>query len=967
MNRNRLNVVVVAVLLLVALLLIVKPFSGSGRSEGPRNVLLITLDTTRADRLGCYGYAAAATPALDQLAAEGVLFDQAFSAVPMTLPSHASIMTGLFPPEHGLRINGEHRLDLSDPTLPEVLHQRGYQTGAFIAAFPLDSRNGLDRGFDTYDDDLSTAYEHYDGDLSAYRPGDKVTDSAITWLENRSEDQPFFCWVHLFDPHKPYHPHDADELAGTRYRGRASYDAEIAFMDVQIGRLTRFLKEEGLAANTLVVAVGDHGEGLGEHQEAAHAYMLYETTLHVPLIFSLPGRIPQGLRVDALVSLVDLFATIPDLLEAGEVDQRSGRSIAAAVHGHEMKSVSSYGETQFPFTSGNWSPLWSLTTPQWKYIRSARHHLYDRQADPRELNNLAEARPEKVKELEQDLQGIEEGMAYHSAEQIESTAEDIALLGALGYVGGGGKNFDEQGLDYSVLRDIEDVLPLLEKIPTMRILGREGKYEEQVAMLQEMIKQSPESSGFRHHLATAFSNLGRDEEALQEFLEYLKAEPDDHRVHRSVGILYHNQRSFPEAVHHFSKAIEIQPDFTDAHEALAKILRDHGDPDGAARHSEGLWVIPDQAVAHYDLGVVLGAQKKFPEAIEHFDQALKIVPNDPLSHAALARVLDKKGDLGGATHHYAEAARLDPADAQRLCLLGTAHGREGKLTEAIRHLTQALKIEPGNTSAHNNLGMVRVQQGNLPEAINHFSKVLELQADNVLAHRNLGDVCARQGKLAEAERHYSEAVRLEPEDSRAHRGLGEVCMRQGKPAEAERHYSEALRLEPEDAAAHTGLGMALGMQRKFPEAIEQFLEVSRIDPADARAHFLRGGMLEAQKQAWEAVAAYRESLVLNPDQVRVANALAWLLATHPDGEIRNGAEAVELSEWATGARGREDPMLLDTLAAAYAEAGRFEEAAATARKAVDLAQGAEKDELAEELEGRLKLYEAGRPYRQTAP
>jgi arylsulfatase A-like enzyme/Flp pilus assembly protein TadD len=960
-------VAVAFVLLLGAFLLIVKPFSDDSVGGGPQNILLITLDTTRADHLGCYGYAAAATPALDQLAAGGVLFDQAFSAVPMTLPSHATMLTGLLPPEHGLRVNGEHRLDLNDPTLTEILRERGYETGAFIAAFPLDSRNGLDRGFDTYDDDLSAAYEHHEGDLSAYRPGNVVTDSALTWLEKRSKDRPFFCWVHLFDPHQPYHPHDAEELAGTRYRGRASYDAEIAFMDSQVGRLTRFLKKEDLAANTLVVAVGDHGEGLDEHEESAHGYMLYETTLHVPLIFSLPGRIPEGLRVDTLVSLVDLFATIPDLLEVGEVDQRSGRSIAAAVYGHEMKSVSSYGETHLPFTTGNWSPLWSLTTGQWKYIRSARHHLYDRQADAKELNNLADARPDKVEEMEKELEGLEKEMAYHSAEQIESTADQIAILAALGYLSSDGKSFDETKMDYSSLRDVEDVLPVLKMISTMRDLGREGKYDEQISMLYKMLELSPESAGLRHQRATALSNLGKDQEALAEFLEYLKLKPDEYQVHRSVGILYHNQRDFPEAVGHFSRAIELMPDFAEAHEALAKILRDHGDPDGAARHSEGLWVIPDEAVAHYDLGVVLGAQKEFQEAIEHFHQALKIVPDDPLSHAGLARVLDQKGDLGEAARHYAEAARLDPTDAQRLCKLGTAYGKEGKFTEAIRYLTQALEIEPGNTSAHNNLGMVRIQQGKLPEAIEHFSRVLELQADNALAHRNLGDVYARQGKLAEAAREYSETVRLEPEDSLAHRGLGEVHLRQGRPSEAERHYSEAVRLDAEDAASHTGLGMALGMQRRFEEAIEHFSEVSRIDPEDAHAHFLRGGMLEAQKQAWEAAAAYRASLLLDPNQVQVANALAWLLATHPDEKIRNGAEAVELSEWATGARGREDPMLLDTLAAAYAETGRLKEAAATARKAVESARGAGNEELAEELEGRLKLYEAGQSYRQTAP
>jgi arylsulfatase A-like enzyme len=238
------------------------------------NLLLITLDTTRADRLGLYGYELALTPALDGLASRGVVFDQAFTNVPMTLPAHATIMTGLQPPEHGIRINGRERLDLDRPTLAEVLRDRGYQTGAFVASFTLNANNGLNVGFDVYDEDLSVAHEQREeNQFYVYRSGKLVVDSALAWLAERDTERYFFAWVPFVDPHLPYVAHP--ELADTKFDGRVNYDAEIAFMGAQLSRLLSFLEAQNLSARTVVVAVGDHGEGLGQHGEPEHGYMLY--------------------------------------------------------------------------------------------------------------------------------------------------------------------------------------------------------------------------------------------------------------------------------------------------------------------------------------------------------------------------------------------------------------------------------------------------------------------------------------------------------------------------------------------------------------------------------------------------------------------------------------------------------------------------------------------------------------------
>jgi len=731
-----------------------------GTNDPRRNVLLITLDTTRADRLGCYGYKAALTPALDALAARGVLFEQAHSSIPLTLPSHTTMNTGLQPPEHGLRANGSLRLDIEQPTLAELLKRHDYQTGAFIAAFALDSRNGLDRGFDIYEDDMSSAIvRSEDYPTATYRPGNIVVDKALAWLAKRDNDKPFFCWVHLYDPHQPYAPHAA--LNGTPFAGRLSYDGEIAFADMQVARLNAFLNENQLIGSTLVVAAGDHGEGLGDHGEPDHGFRLYETTLRVPLIFSLPGRLPEGRRARDNVSLVDLFGTILDLLEIPGADARSGRSLAEALAGHDIGDVPAYGETNLPLTLYNWSPLRSLTTSQWKYIRSSRVRLFDRQADPAELHNLAATLPDKVAELEKQLKTIEQNMVVHQAEQIVLTDEAARKLEALGYVAGGHQATDIDAEDYSTLPDVEDMTPVRQLERRLLEMGHDAPHEQRIPILRQMIQLSPNSPLLRRKLA------------------------------------------------------------------------------------------------------------------------------DPLS-------------------------------------------KSGHLDEAIEHLNRSLELDPNDVETHQFLGAAFKELSKPDLAIKHFSAV----------------------------------VALAPNDAAAHRELGEAYRTKGRFADAERAYAQAVKLQPDDALSHKALAIVLGSQRKFADASAHFAEAIRLNPVDWQAHYLVAGVFKAQGNVGRAITEYRAALRLQPNQPAPLNSLAWILATHPDAAIRNGREAVELAERACQATNHADPGLLDTLAAAYAEAGRFTDAVATIRKAHRLATEANDAKLAEELDKRLNLFEQGQAFHE---
>jgi arylsulfatase A-like enzyme/tetratricopeptide (TPR) repeat protein len=662
------------------------------RGRKQPSLLLITLDTTRADRLGCYGYGDGLTPALDRLASEGVLFEQAFTEVPTTLPSHATIMTGLHPPEHGLRVNGTHTLDIAVPTLAEMLRGQGYRTAAFIASATLDSQNGLDRGFESYQDDMASSYPHDESEpLTAYRPGDAVTDLALEWLANTDDDRPFFCWVHLFDPHNPYFEHEA--LAGTRFEGEKSYDAEVAFMDMQVARLVDHLESSGMRGSVLVVAAGDHGEGLAGDRERGHGFMLYEPTLRVPLIFSQPGRIPEGRRIEAMVSLVDLHPTILEMLGFDDVEQRSGRSLAQAVQGGDIEPASCYGETELPLTSFGWSPLRSLTTPRWKYIRSPRRHLYDRAADPLESENLFASNPGVAAELERELRTIEEGMTLHAAAEVDLTAEEIQRLASLGYVTGPSGSMDH---DYSSLRDVEDGVGVLQLLQRASELGRERRHEELIDLLREILELSPESVVFRKKLATALLKAGRTAEGTAELREYLEQVPEDPDALFIMGVAHARRNEPLPAARFFLKAIEVRPDHPGAHDAMANLLLAHKDPIGASRHENPEHGLPPDAVAHYDMGVILTGRGMLREAVVEYERALELAPHDLPSRYRLAGVLELAGETGRANEQYAAALKYEGGDPLALARMGRILAEKGNHEGAALFIGRALELDPAN-------------------------------------------------------------------------------------------------------------------------------------------------------------------------------------------------------------------------------------------------------------------------------
>ncbi|HTD53141.1 MAG TPA: sulfatase, partial [Thermoanaerobaculia bacterium] len=477
-------------------------------SGHPRNLLLVTLDTVRADHLGAYGYPSAETPALDHLAKQGLRFDHAGSAVPLTLPSHATILSGLTPPHHGLRNNAAGRFPTDRETLATRLSGAGYRTGAFVGSFVLDHRFGLDRGFDVYDDEIERDPSASDsGGLEAERPGSLVVDRALSWLEKTTDEKagrPFFAWVHLYDAHAPYTP---PEPYRTRHKD-ALYDGEIASVDAQVGRLLEFLEKKKLAASTLVAVAADHGESLGEHGELTHGVLLYEPTMRVPLLLRATGTLPAGKVIEAPVALTDLAPTLLGLLEVkpsgGKGDAATdGRDLSAALRtGAEPALSDLYAETEYPRIFG-WSGLYAIRRGKLKYIAAPRAELYDLSRDPGESANLLDARARRT-DLDVRLSRLQENARTPEAAAGRSD-EAVAKLASLGYIGG---NPNAVAGDPKALRDPKDMIRSFHQFELGHAALLAGHLDEAAALLGRIVAADPGNSVFRDMLAKTYRRKG---------------------------------------------------------------------------------------------------------------------------------------------------------------------------------------------------------------------------------------------------------------------------------------------------------------------------------------------------------------------------------------------------------------------------------------------------------------------------
>jgi arylsulfatase A-like enzyme/Flp pilus assembly protein TadD len=617
--------------------------SPSWAANSQPNVVLFTLDTMRADHLQCYGYKAIETPNLDSLASQGVRFAHAYSAVPITLPSHTVILTGTYPMRNGMHDFSGNRLNSTLPTLASILHGRGYETGASLGSAVLDSRFGLNRGFDFYYDhfDFSRLDERNIDEMA--RPGNEVVDHALGWLESHHQ-KPFLLWVHLYDAHAPYHP---PEPFLSRYRGRP-YDGEIAFVDEQVGRVINYLKLKDLYANTMIVVAADHGESLGEHGEKTHGFFIYDATLHVPLIFKLPGSAqPSTHVVENAVNLADILPTVLEGLGIAIPGDVQGKSLIPEMHGQQPKSPAEmYAETYLPRIHFNWSELRSIRFRQYYFIDAPRPELYDTSTDPHELKNIYSEQRAVANELRKRLAAL---ISRYTPKSGQTAAVRTGLdpeleerLKSLGYMAVGSAS-DEVISDRS-LPDPKDRIQVYDLVSEALSDSQHEHFVESVSKLEQAEKTEKNSIPIEYLLGLDYLRMHNYTASVEKLQNVVRLSPTYSLATYYLGLAYADGGDYRQAILTFQRALELDGSNYDAAFNLgAAYLKVDRIADAEESLRESVKINPSYSAGYEALGEVLLYEKKTDEAIAAFRDALRTGPQNKKALENLVRALQSKG------------------------------------------------------------------------------------------------------------------------------------------------------------------------------------------------------------------------------------------------------------------------------------------------------------------------------------
>ena len=732
------------------------------------SVLLITLDTTRADRIGAYGFADIETPHLDRLAAEGVLFEQAQAVAPLTLPAHSSIFTGEFPPAHGVRDNGGFYLDDEHVVLAEILRDEGLRTGGFVGAFVLDAKWGIAQGFDHYFDDFELGDTVRMALNEIERPAGEVTDAALAWLGEAPEAR-FFSWVHYYDPHSPYEP---PEPFAERYRNRP-YVGEIAYVDSQVGRLLAWLDENGRARDTVVIVMGDHGESLGEHGESGHGFFIYEGATRVPFIVRAPYDTMQGHRVAEVVRAVDVSPTVFDLLavEAGQEDRDAsfqGTSIVRLLTGSAGPRLPAYAEAVYPRYHYGWSDLASLRVENMKYVAAPRPELYDLAADPGEVNNLFAARPDEADRLASMLQALESRWTDRAlpAQVDEIDPDTRARLAALGYLASFAGGGSAEPVDRSTLADPKDRIHLFNLMRAAREASLKGNQPAALEALERVLIEDPS-------VTSAWVRLGDEQmrgddtaAAIESYRRAIELKPDYAHAVINLATAYRRAGAEEEAILGYQEFLRLDPRNAMIHYELARMLVDRGDLDGGERHlKEAAALSPEMGAAVVSQGAVALLRADPVNAQRLFEEALTIQPDVRLAHFNLALLAEERGDPRAAADFYRRELDYHPQSYRVQFNLGRLLDGLGDRYGAAEALEQSIEINPEFAIGHFFLAKSLVDRNEqLDRAMELARTGLELDPGSDMApmgHYLLADIYTRLGQPAEAQRELASARALE--------------------------------------------------------------------------------------------------------------------------------------------------------------------------------------------------------------
>jgi len=639
---------------IILCLLVLSPALAAAATDRP-NVILITLDTVRADRMGFLGSKLGLTPQLDALASQGVVFEHAYSQAPITPVSHATILTGTFPQYHGIRNFGD-RLPPSVPFLPDILHAQGYHTGAFVGSIILDPKNGFasgfERGFDVYNAGFHRQKTGERREASMQRRGEVTLGYVLEWV-GQQKGGPFFLWFHLWDAHDPYNP---PEPFRSRFPN-TPYNAGIAYVDSIVGKLLDYLRSQGLYDNTLIAVAADHGESLGDHGELTHSIFLYDATIHVPLLLKLPGHRFVGQRVNAAASLVDLAPTLLEAMGQTPPPAMQGRSLLPLIGNAHPENRPSLATGDHSERSFGWSALVSLRVGNQLYVRAPSPELYDLAWDPGTKSNLYPRNRAAAVRLAIQLDNFVKRISTGAPQALQDGLDEKSRekLSALGYVASGKPSTPTR-------IDPKDRIDVANDMHDASLAIEEGKEASVIPLLLHVVAKDPQVQAAQYYLGIAYSRNGKFAKAIAPLRKAVELRPDALMAQYELAICLYETGDLKTAAAHFEILVENRPDWSDARYSLASIYARTGRPEESAKN---LLVVlqgePDHYRANLLLGRMLFLNGTFDEALPYLEKAVAVQTDSSEAHSFLADEYEKLGRAADAANERAEATRLKPS------------------------------------------------------------------------------------------------------------------------------------------------------------------------------------------------------------------------------------------------------------------------------------------------------------------
>lgn len=673
------------ILMLIVLAAILSVHSRAESLEKPGNklnLLLITIDTLRADRLSCYGTEHLKTPNIDSVASRGTIFTRAFAHSVTTLTSHANILLGTTPLYHGVHDNSNFVVRDELLTLAEHLKRFGYSTGAFVGAFPLDTRFGLSQGFDTYDDKY---LQHTPKETAKERKAEAVVASALEWLK-RQEKEPWFLWIHCWDPHDPYDP---PEPFKTQY-ANSLYDGEVAYVDFALEKVLRFIEKGGLFSKTMIVLTGDHGESLGEHGEKTHGFLAYNATIWIPLIILAPGLNPG--KVDKNVSHIDIFPTICDVLKVETPPFLQGMTLLPALKGKALPKRPIYFESLSPYYSFGWAPIRGYVEEEGKFIDSPILEFYNLKEDFNERRNLAEQKGVNgFKKKIAQIVSSESHLESPKAEQ-RMDRETLEKLRSLGYVQSAQEKRKES---FGAEDDVKILLPYYYRAAQALEISNQGQVQEAIRLLKEIITENKTIPHAYTNLALLYKDSGRIKDGLEVLKVAFDYMPGNYDIFSGI-IAFLMEDSQDNAVIEGLKAFHFR----------------EMDYDPVIWNYAGLahWHKGDREEARRCWEKAIKIDAKFPTAYSNLGT---------LNHSIFRETKDKK-DFELALAYFKKALELDPYNSKCYNGLGLLYMEEAAYQDAITNLEKALNLEPDLPDVLYNLGMAHMKMGGYSSALKYF-------------------------------------------------------------------------------------------------------------------------------------------------------------------------------------------------------------------------------------------------------